>query len=111
MTAYVPDGRGDFREAEVTEWAMWHSDRPCFKLPFPDGGGVVGRDEIGAVTVSTVFLGIDHNFGGRGEPVLFETMIFGSGDPHLDDYQERYCSFAEALRGHQRAVALVKGSA
>lgn len=26
--------------------------------------------------ISTVFLGIDHNFWGRGFPVLYETMLF-----------------------------------
>jgi hypothetical protein len=29
------------------------------------------------VEVSTVFLGVDHNFFGVGGPILFETMIFG----------------------------------
>ena len=29
------------------------------------------------VFISTVFLGIDHNFNLEGPPLLFETMIFG----------------------------------
>jgi len=28
------------------------------------------------IRVSTVFLGIDHNFYGIGAPILFETMVF-----------------------------------
>jgi hypothetical protein len=33
------------------------------------------QDESGWY-VSTVFLGLDHNFGSKGPPVLFETMVF-----------------------------------
>lgn len=40
---------------------------------------IIARSEIGGARVSTVFLGIDHQFG-MGEPLLFETMIFGG--PH-----------------------------
>jgi len=54
------------------------------------------------ITVSTVFLGIDHSFG-RGAPVLFETMVFG--DPREEyEYQARYCTYDEALNGHRRKV-------
>jgi hypothetical protein len=33
-------------------------------------------DKIGKTRVSTVFLGIDHNFYGSSGPVLLETLIF-----------------------------------
>lgn len=56
------------------------------------------------IDVSTVFLGIDHNFGG-GAPVLWETMIFGGAQ---DGYQERYSSEQEAREGHARAVDLAR---
>lgn len=64
-------------------------------------------DEVGEVTVSTVFLGVDHNWSDVGPPVLFETMIFGG---EHDEYQQRYSSYADALAGHERAVDLVKQS-
>ena len=51
--------------------------------------------------VSTVFLSMDHGFG-KGRPVLYETMIFGGP---RDQYQERYCTRAEAEAGHARTVA------
>jgi hypothetical protein len=63
----------------------------------------VAVDEIGDVRVSTVFLGLDHGYG--GPPIIFETMIFGG--PH-DKYQERYSTWQEAEEGHRRAVVLVK---
>jgi hypothetical protein len=58
--------------------------------------------------VSTVFLGLDHNFGG-GVPILWETMISReTPEPRCWlDYQERYASFESALNGHSEAVRFV----
>jgi hypothetical protein len=62
----------------------------------------VARTEItDKCSVSTVVLGLDHNWG-RGEPMLFETMIFGSA---LDQDQWRYATWDQAARGHDAAVA------
>ena len=79
---------------------------PCFdsaKWDLSKLNGIVGKDQFGGVSVSTVFLGMDHSFGG-GTPVLFETMIFGG---EHDQYQERYCTWDEAEKGHQIACELV----
>jgi hypothetical protein len=58
------------------------------------------------VSVSTVWLGMDHGHDG-GVPVIFETMVFG-GDH--DNYCERYTAETEAYAGHNRVVeALKKG--
>ena len=69
----------------------------------------IASDEIGKVYISTVFLGLDHNFRGRGDPILFETLIFGGA---LDGEMRRYCTYDEAERGHQEAVtaALIAGA-
>lgn len=56
------------------------------------------------VTVSTIFLGLDHRHAlfGDGPPILFETMVFNDyGD---DGTQERYSTWDEAAAGHQRIV-------
>jgi hypothetical protein len=50
--------------------------------------------------VSTVWLGLNHNWSG-GVPLLFETMIFG---PVMDGHQWRYPTEAAALAGHDQAV-------
>lgn len=50
--------------------------------------------------VSTVFLGIDHNYDG-GTPILFETMVFG-GD--WDGRTYRYATHSEAKNGHWQIV-------
>jgi hypothetical protein len=73
---------------------------------YMQGDRHIGDDHIGDIHVSTVFLGLDHSFERSGPPVLWETMIFGG---EHDEYQERYTSREEALKGHAKALALVRG--
>lgn len=92
--------------ADVLDWAKW------FENAFPNPR-VVQQDYLKIpgmkrkVKVSTIFLGVDHNFHFKGPPVLFETMIFGGP---LDQEQERYCTRKEALAGHARWIARVSGA-
>lgn len=65
----------------------------------------VGYDEIGCVRISTVFLGLDHNHLGVGDPLLFETMIFDGGE---DSYQTRCTTWDEAKEMHRVAVQHAK---
>lgn len=51
------------------------------------------------VEVSTVFLGLDHGYGGM--PLWFETMIFGG--PH-DESVHRYATWQEAEWAHKCVV-------
>lgn len=66
--------------------------------PFPD------------VLVSTVFLSLDHNFsrlwGGGGEPIYWESMIFGG--PY--DQEQWRCGGprSEALKMHKRALCIAR---
>lgn len=62
------------------------------------------RDEA---SVSTVFLGLDHNFGDGGPPVLWESMAFDAGDEDMD----RYTSREDAVMGHEAMVARHGGAA
>lgn len=65
----------------------------------------VERTEVGDdVTVSTVFLGLDHNFYG-GAPLIYETMIFGG---ECDQHQWRYSTVEQAREGHARVVAALR---
>lgn len=65
----------------------------------------VAYTEIGEVeVVSTVWLGIDHNFFG-GPPLIFETVVFGGP---FDMTQKRYSTEAQALAGHDQMVARVR---
>lgn len=74
------------------------------------GGRIVGRTVLPTGhTISTVFLGLDHNFARQGPPILWETMIWtGSDEDRLWlDYQERYTSRADAIAGHTRAIDMI----
>ena len=91
---YILDKNGNPTPCEnLFEWAKW----------FETANRQIRDDKIGNVRVSTVFLGLDHSFGGM-TPILFETMIFGG--PH-DSYQDRYSNLDDAIKGHQLAVDLV----
>lgn len=52
--------------------------------------------------VSTVFLGLDHAWGGRSQ--WFETMVFPR-DSMCDLHMQRYETYDEAIIGHERALA------
>lgn len=67
----------------------------------PDKKTVV-RDEIKGTIISTVFLGLDHNYSNIGKPILFETMVFGN--KKYEDFQQRYCTRKEALEGHHNIL-------
>lgn len=64
----------------------------------------VDRTDVGCLSVSTVFLGLDHSWG-DGPPQMFETMIFNDGEP--EDYQTRCATWDEAEKMHALAVFIV----
>jgi hypothetical protein len=51
--------------------------------------------------VSTVWLGLDHQWG-AGSPLIFESMVFGRGMSELDT--RRYSTEEEAREGHHLLV-------
>lgn len=72
----------------------------------------------GRVHVSTVFLGLDHNFSFTDGPVLFETMVFGKPikEKFFDGreavykeilFQKRYRTMRMAMDGHKSAINFV----
>ena len=96
---WILDEQDEPKAVDFTTWANWmeltHQQRVLAQTKLP-----------GEVLVSTVFLGLDHNFSSAGPPLLWETMIFGG--PH-DQYQDRYHTREEALDGHAKALAVAKG--
>lgn len=74
-------------------WASW----------FEHANRCLGGSDIGGQNVSTVFLGLDHNFARKGPPILWETMIFGRWWGR-GEYQERHASWDAAVAGHERAM-------
>src|SRR5882757_714617 len=63
--------------------------------------------------VSTVFLGLDHRFGDKGPPLLYETMTFNDESWIFNDREHigkdflemsRYSTRDDALIGHEKHV-------
>ena len=54
----------------------------------------------GDVTVSTVFLSMDHSWN-TGPPLVFESMVFPEG---IEEKCERYSTWDEAKAGHAKMV-------
>lgn len=71
------------------------------------GKNVVIQTRIGEIGISTVFLGLNHNYNSNGPPLLFETMIFGG---EHDQYCDRCSTWDEALVMHENAKKLVEES-
>lgn len=55
--------------------------------------------------ISTVWLGLDHSYG-DGDPVLFETMVFG-GTNDQDNSMWRWGTEEQAMAGHAEIVTTV----
>lgn len=75
----------------LEEWGKMFEKNRTVKLTKLENGTLV----------STVFLGIDHNFG-EGDPLVFESMVFSLEKEKLD--QIRYSTYKEAEEGHIRLV-------
>lgn len=110
---FILNGKVPEACADLMRWGRWiqTADR------------IVARTEVGALSVSTVFLGMNHNFI-DGPPLLFETMVFRpaakseqsnfiirkiskvevGGDV---DLTRRYSTWDEAEAGHAKIVALL----
>lgn len=82
----------------VEEWARAYDD-DCRIV------NQTGNDNI---WVSTVFLGINHNWGFSEDtrPILFETLVKGG---HFNDFQYRYHTYEEAVAGHNKICEEVFG--
>jgi len=79
----------------------------------------IAQDHLFGFFVSTVFLGLNHQYSPGKPPLWFETMIFDrwkgdyncvTGHPNqfIDLYVDRYTTREEALLGHQEAIEWLK---
>ena len=93
---YILDARRRVVPADLMTWVQWFEQVEQ---------RVVAKDEVEGVSVSTVFLGVDHRFGGKGPPLLFETMTFG---PYGSEIVDRYSSWDDAETGHRATVDRIK---
>lgn len=104
---YILDENKNLVEVDLMTWANFFEsfeNRKVAQETLEDG-----------TFVSTVFLGLDHNFSDNGPPLIFETMVFSPeekkvqfGDKerifHEDLEQSRYSTWEEAMNGHRETV-------
>lgn len=91
---YILDGHTPVAEPDPFKWAMslgLSKRRVCWT-------------QIGTATISTVFFGLNHNWG-EGPPLLFETMVF---DGPLDKERRRCSTWEEAEQQHADMVEYVR---
>jgi hypothetical protein len=118
MRNYILEGHDAIPCDDLRAWGQWfqNADRR-----------VAYTDVTNNVSVSTVFLGMDHSFR-NSAPVLFETMVFGlesyvriyvsPGDINHKSVKRahdldgtdcwRYSTWEEAEEGHFKAVEEVR---
>lgn len=93
----LKDGKPEPADIVSPEYLKWSSNA--------DNRRVARTDIAKDIWVSTVFLCLDHNHFSEGEPILWETMIFGGVE---DMSQWRATSQEESLEHHKEAVALAQ---
>ena len=100
---YVLEDRRPVRCFDLHAWSDWMWQHPQERI--------VAKTEIDPdIEVSTVFLGIDHNFSRYFDPDdtpsapwVFETMIFGG---RHDQFQYRCATWEQAETAHAQACAM-----
>jgi hypothetical protein len=99
MTYYILKGTEVHKAKSMEEWAEYMAvscRRPTHRHVALEDFYL--NDSL-YCSLSTVFLGIDHNFNlENNTPILFESMIFS--DNSLDQTMERYATWENAAKGH-----------
>jgi hypothetical protein len=94
----------DGRRLTLTQWAELHSNGDYVRVAFTT---------VGQYDVSTVWLGLDHGWNthrGDALPIIFETMVFDGDEDNYDRACVRYSTEAEARKGHEEMVTLIRAT-
>jgi hypothetical protein len=81
-------------------WVVEILARACWCAP---AACTVEQTSVGAVTVSTVFCGLDDDWNLAGSPLVFQTFVVGREQPI--GALARYGTWNEAAAGHAQIVA------
>jgi hypothetical protein len=98
---YILDKNGNVvPEPDLLKWARWLEDSRDAR--------VLKQEWVSNIRISTIFLGLDHNFCSDGPPIVWETMLFSN----MADFQGRMWRCAgtreQAEAQHEKVVQLVK---
>jgi hypothetical protein len=95
---YILDAEGNPQPVvDTMEWARWYEKAGI------DGRRVQVTEVFPGISVSTVFLSLDHGF--NGVPALFETMVFGGP---MDKWCDRTSTRIQAVALHDQTVMRVR---
>ena len=113
---YILKGHKAIKCPDTIKWAVWYENASVSR--------VVAQTPIGKRMLSTVFLGLDHNFegGNKGKPLLFETMLITPVKPRTitrgstrgltirNDYEllGRWGTWMESEKGHRKLLKELK---
>lgn len=82
------------KQVDLFTWAIW----------FEKTDRIVRQEWVGDIRISTVFMGIDHNWSDKGPPILWETMAF-SNRKNMHLYRNRCAgSWEQAEAMHEVVV-------
>jgi hypothetical protein len=106
---WILDENDQMIQVDLMTWAMWIET---------GRNRVIKQETFGDYQVSTVFLGLDHNFSHQGPPVLWETIAFIATEPKMvlgrlltrkPKYIERCAGNKEQAEAmHERMVERIK---
>jgi hypothetical protein len=84
---YILNPQNEPLEVDLRVWTQW----------FQTSNRQVDVTRIGEIKISTVFLGLDHNYTKSGPPLVFETLVFGG---EHDGYCRRASTWKTAQFEH-----------
>ena len=96
---YILNGHEPVKEENAAIWAAFFQDDDKRRVAFSEIDSVDG-----AIAVSTVFLASDHNFGGEGPPILFETLVSGGDKKEI----HRCSTWEQAEQQHKDIVKNIR---
>jgi hypothetical protein len=108
----MTDGLAEYMKGEMGDYFDWDGNPITLWewAALHDQERHVGNTQVGPYWVSTVYLGLNHNWG-DGPILIYETMVFRCNrlnpEDGLGDEQdmERYTTREQAEHGHAEMVA------
>jgi hypothetical protein len=95
MGHWILDEKGEKPvPVDLMTWAQWFESRKR----------ILKQENVGDVYISTVFLGLDHNFDENGAPILWETMVFPQDENGKRTYSEQDCARCSGNREQAEAM-------
>jgi hypothetical protein len=106
----LDDDNNLVEEPDLIKWGQWMEEAGKRRI--------VAKTQVGKYLVSTVFLGLNHQWG-SGPPLLFETMVFTRAHKIYEHNErlyrareeiscDRWTTWDQAQRGHDETVKRLK---